>query len=133
MVKHNHEYQISKIIEEQLELNFVLKNLLIILQAGSHYNYHVFILIVVAWIQTHWIINFLNAKGKQKAIWNPFQTVIYFRNAPLRRISVFYFCLPVFQFGLFQKIIKKFEDVFLFWVAMDIQKNCLQLQKSQKS
>ena len=88
----------------------VKKNLLIILIAGSNCTWNVFLHISFAWIQTPCINNFLNAKEKQKPIWNPFQTVTYFWEFQIEKNM--YFLVLSFSLTVF---------FVLFWVPKKME------------
>ena len=92
------------------------RNLLIILQTGSYYNYQIFICNVFGWIQAPWIINFFNPKGNQKAIWNP-------------SLSVFFFIFYV-RFGFPEKATKFQKSLSYFWVSCSVRATAY-LSKSQ--
>ena len=96
----------SNIIEEQLGLNFVLKE-----------TYSSSSRLVPTTIIKFSSVMFLResmplessvfsmlSKGKEQYE-ILFHTVTYFRNFQIQRISVLYFCLSVSQFGFFQKMI----------------------------
>ena len=78
------------------------KNLLIILNEGkTRCTWNVFLNISFVWIQTSCINNFLKAKEKQKAIWNPSRTVTYFWKFQLEKNKYFLVFSMLFELTLF--------------------------------